>query len=110
MQHYAISADGQRVVFVAVDDKGRSPVWQAALNGRSAPRQVATNDARNAYFGAGGYVVFMDEGTKIVYRVKEDGSELQKVVRIDSPLPLHSVSLAGCGKSKLGLGVQNIFV
>src|SRR5262249_39778972 len=29
MQHYAISADGQRVVFVAADDKGRSPVWVA---------------------------------------------------------------------------------
>jgi Tol biopolymer transport system component len=27
-------ADGQRVVFVASDDTGRSPVWLAALNGR----------------------------------------------------------------------------
>ena len=40
MQHYTISADGQRVVFVVADEAGRSPVWLAALDGRSAPRQV----------------------------------------------------------------------
>src|SRR2546426_1060309 len=44
MKHYAISADGQRVVFVLSADTGRSPVWLAALNGRSAPRQVTTTD------------------------------------------------------------------
>jgi len=60
MQHYAISADGQRVVFVVSDDTGRSPVWLAALNGRSAPRQV-TKDGQEAYFGAGGYLVFVGE-------------------------------------------------
>jgi DNA-binding winged helix-turn-helix (wHTH) protein/Tol biopolymer transport system component len=97
MQHYAISTDGQRVVFVVSDDIGRSPVWVAALSGRSAPRQVATSDGRKAYFGAGGYVLFMGEenGTKFVYRVKEDGSELQKVVRIDSPASLFSASPDG---------------
>ena len=45
MQHYTISADGQRVVFVGPDDAGRSPVWLAALDGRSAPRQVTAIDA-----------------------------------------------------------------
>src|SRR5207247_6988258 len=71
IRHYAISADGQRVVFVVSDDTGRSPVWVAALNGRSAPRQVTTNDGRKAYFAAGGYVFFMGEekGTRFVYRV-----------------------------------------
>ena len=90
MRHYAISADGQRVVFVVSDDTGRSPVWLAALNGRSAPRQVTTNDGWKVYFGAGGYVVFMgvEKGATFVYRVKEDGSELRKVVRIDSAAPL----------------------
>jgi hypothetical protein len=96
MSHYAISADGQRVVFVASDDTGRSPVWLAALNGRSAPRQIATTDGWKAYF-AGGYVVFfgVEKGTKFVYRVKEDGSELQKVVRIDSAALLFSASPDG---------------
>jgi Tol biopolymer transport system component/predicted Ser/Thr protein kinase len=97
MQHYAISADSQRVVFVVSGDTGRSPVWVAALDGRSAPRQASTADAWNAYFVAGGYVVFMGEemGTKVVYRIKENGSELQKVVRTDSAGSLFSASPDG---------------
>jgi len=97
IQHYAISADGQRVVFVVSDDAGRSPVWMAELNGRSAPRQITINDGMKAYFVAGGYVVFMGEekGTKFVYRVKEDGNELQKLTRIDSHAPLFNPSPDG---------------
>jgi eukaryotic-like serine/threonine-protein kinase len=97
MRHYAISADGQRVVFVVSDDTGRSPVWLAALDGRSTPRQVTANDGWKAYFGAGGYVVFMGEekAAKFVYRVKEDGSGLQKIVRIDSVGSLFSPSPDG---------------
>jgi Tol biopolymer transport system component len=85
IQHYAISADGHRVVFVvSEDDTGRSPVWLAALNGRSAPRRVTTGYGSEAYFAAGGYVVFWgeEEGAEFIYRVKEDGSELKNVVRV----------------------------
>jgi Tol biopolymer transport system component/DNA-binding winged helix-turn-helix (wHTH) protein len=97
MQHYAISTDGQRVVFVASDDAGRSSVWLAALTGRSAPRRLTPQDGRKAYFVAGGYVVFAGEekGAKFVFRVKEDGSELRKVVRIDSAPALFSASPDG---------------
>jgi Tol biopolymer transport system component/DNA-binding winged helix-turn-helix (wHTH) protein len=97
MQHYAISADGQRVVFVASDDTGHSPVWVAALTGGSAPRRVTANDGLKAYFVAGGYVVFAGEqkGAKFIFRVKEDGSELQKVVRIDSAPGLFGASPDG---------------
>lgn len=95
MKHYAISADGQRVVFVRSGDKGHAPVWLAALDGRSVPREVTTKDAWKAYFVAGGYLVFMAEEKKVVYRIKEDGSELQKVVRIESSAPLFSVSPDG---------------
>ena len=82
MQHYTISADGQRVVFVASDDAGRTPVWLAALNGRSAPRRLTTMDSWVAYFGARGEVVFEAEekGAIFIYRVKDDGSELQKML------------------------------
>jgi serine/threonine protein kinase len=79
LQHYTISADGQRVVFVALDGAGRTPVWLAALNGRTAPRRLTTMDARAAFFGAPGEVVFAGEGD-FVYRVKDDGSELQKII------------------------------
>jgi Tol biopolymer transport system component len=83
IQQYAISADGQRVVFVVSDDAGHSPVWLAALNGRSAPRPVTTIDSRKPSFVAGGYVVFggVENGERFIYRVKEDGSELRKLLR-----------------------------
>ncbi|MGH9385776.1 MAG: protein kinase domain-containing protein [Vicinamibacterales bacterium] len=86
MQHYAVSADGQRVVFVVADDTGKSPVWLAALNGRSAPRRVTATDAWKAYFGASNDVLFVGEGdgAKVIYRVKEDGSPLQQVTRTAS--------------------------
>jgi Tol biopolymer transport system component len=95
MKHYAISPDGHRVVFVVSGDTGRSPVWVANLDGFSAPRQVTRNDAWKAYFAAAGYVVFAGEREKAVYRVKEDGSDLQKLMRIESPSPLFSISPDG---------------
>jgi eukaryotic-like serine/threonine-protein kinase len=97
MQHYAISADGQRAVFVMPDGAGRAQLWIAALNGGSAPRQIANIDVRKVYFGGDGYVLFLGEekGTKFVYRVKEDGSELKKIVRIDAPSLLLSASPDG---------------
>jgi eukaryotic-like serine/threonine-protein kinase len=86
MQHYAVSADGQRLVFVGADDSGRYPVWLAALNGRSSPQQVTTKNAAKAYFGAGGYVFFVgaETGPKFIYRVREDGSQLEKIVDTSS--------------------------
>jgi Tol biopolymer transport system component/predicted Ser/Thr protein kinase len=87
MQHYTISPDGQRVVFVAADDAGRSPVWIAALDRRSAPRQLAASGGLMAFFGAGGDVLFVGrEKTNIfIYRVKDDGSESPQPV----PAPLY---------------------
>jgi hypothetical protein len=57
--------------------------WLAALNGRSGPRQVTARDGSQALFGAGNDVIFVGEnkGAKFIYRVKEDDSELRKVVR-----------------------------
>jgi Tol biopolymer transport system component len=78
--HYSISADGQRVVFVSVDEQGRNPVWLSSLNAQLPPRQVSTMDAAAAYFGAPGEVLFAGQKDFHVYRVKEDGSELQKVI------------------------------
>jgi serine/threonine protein kinase len=86
MQHYTISADGQRVVFVALDETGRTPVWLAALNGRTEPRRLSTIDGWAAYFGAPGEVVFASEGD-FIYRVKEDGSELQKIIQTPALFP-----------------------
>jgi Tol biopolymer transport system component len=83
---YTISADGQRVVFVAVDENGRNPVWLASMNGRNAPRRLTTIDAWVAYFGAPGEIVFASEekAASFMYRMKDDASGLQKI----SPTPM----------------------
>jgi dipeptidyl aminopeptidase/acylaminoacyl peptidase len=91
--HYSISADGQRVVFVSVDEQGRNPVWLASLNAQDPPRQVSTMDAAAAFLGAPGEVLFAGQKDLYVYRVKDDGSELQKV--ITKPLFLQAVSPDG---------------
>ena len=82
VRHYTISADGRRVVFVALDEAGRTPVWLAPLDGRSPPRRLTTIDGFAAYFGAPGEVVFDAEenGAIFTHRIKDDGSELQKLL------------------------------
>jgi eukaryotic-like serine/threonine-protein kinase len=78
--HYSISPDGQRVVFVSVDEQGRNPVWLWSPNAQLPPRQVSPMDAAVAFFGAPGEVLFAGQKEFYVYRVKDDGSELQKVI------------------------------
>ena len=82
MQRYTISPDGQRVVFTAVDENGHTPVWLASLNGQTAPRRLSTMDSWVAYFGAPGEVVLEgdEKGALYIFRIKEDGSELQKML------------------------------
>jgi Tol biopolymer transport system component len=89
MQHYSISADGQRVVFVATDDTGRTPVWLAWLNGRAAPRRLSTVDGSQAFFGAPGEVVFgsQDSAAPFIYRVSEDAGELRHLIATPMLVP-----------------------
>ena len=84
--HYSISVDGQRAVFVSVDEHGRTPVRLADLKGQTPPRQLSTMDGAVAFFGAPGEVIFGSAGQEqfYIYRIKYDGSELQKAL----PAPL----------------------
>jgi Tol biopolymer transport system component len=91
--HYSLSADGQRIVFVTIDDQARSPVWMAALNNPNAARQITTANASFAYFGAPGEVVFAGAEDFAVMRIGEGGGESQKV--IPTPLMLLGVSSDG---------------
>jgi Tol biopolymer transport system component len=87
MEHYSVSRDGNRIVFAAIDEMGHSPVWLATLDGTSAPRRLSSIDAVRTFFGANGDVYFLgaeDESTKFIYRVREDGSGLQKA--LDRPM------------------------
>jgi len=84
MQHFSISPDGNQVVFVPIDDAGRSSIWTATLDGRSAPRRLTSKEATRAFFGSGGDVIFMAEEDRanFVYHIKGDGTHLQKVVPV----------------------------
>jgi serine/threonine protein kinase/Tol biopolymer transport system component len=82
MEHYGISSDGQRVVFVSPSGTGRSGVWLASLDGSSAPRQLTASDGLRVFFGAQGDVYFaaQEKDGTFVYHVKEDGTGLRKVI------------------------------
>ena len=80
LTHYSISGDGQRVVFVPVDEQGRASVWIASLNGQTPSRQLTTMDAGTAFFGATGEVIFGGLQDFYVFRMRDDGSELQKAI------------------------------
>ena len=85
LMHYNIAADGRRVVFVAVDEGGRSSVWTSPLDGSAAPRQVTAMESLLAFFASPGEVVFAD--ASFIYRINEDGSNLRKVSLIPTLLP-----------------------
>jgi Tol biopolymer transport system component/tRNA A-37 threonylcarbamoyl transferase component Bud32 len=87
MLHYSISQDGERVVFVSIDEEGRSPVWIASLEGKGPPRRLASMNAGAAFFGAPGEVFFGDFENGFVYRVKEDGSDLQTAIAVPALIP-----------------------
>ena len=83
MTDYAISLDGKRVGFVAVDAEGKASIWEASLDRRFAPRQLAPaiaesrlvfDDAGDLFFAAA------DGKVNYVYRIKEDGTGLQKAI------------------------------
>jgi hypothetical protein len=61
-----------------------------------APKRLTTIDSLDAYFGAPGEVVFEgdEKGSSFVYRVKEDGSELRKLIP--------TANILSCGVSPEG--------
>jgi eukaryotic-like serine/threonine-protein kinase len=80
---YTISPDGKRVGFVAVDAEGKASIWEASLDRRFAPRQLApaNAEARPQFDGAGDLFFAAAEGkVNYVYRIKEDGTGLQKAI------------------------------
>jgi hypothetical protein len=60
-------------------------VWLATLNRRSPPRQLTARDARKAFFGSSGDVLFTghEQGTNFLYRIKEDGGDVPE--RLPAP-------------------------
>ena len=85
---YDISADGQQVVMEATDLDGISRIWLARLDGRLPPRQIQNVEGKQPRFGPSGDIYFRrpEGAATFVYRVRADGSGMQKV--IDQPIAL----------------------
>jgi eukaryotic-like serine/threonine-protein kinase len=84
MQTFAISPNDDHVAFVAANDTTRSPLWVAALDGRSPPRRLVRDDVLpQRVFFRGGEVTFTARsgGTHVIHRVKPDGSDLRQLLQ-----------------------------
>ena len=80
---YDISPDGNRIVFAAEGRQGDSRLWIASLDRRFPPRQISSTTSDDSpVFGPDGYIFFRgaEGAANFLFRVKEDGSERQKVV------------------------------
>ncbi|MBI3049455.1 MAG: serine/threonine-protein kinase [Acidobacteria bacterium] len=85
---YDISADGQQVVIEAADAGGTSRIWLARLDGRLPPRQIPNVEGKQPRFAPDGDVYFRrpEGAATFVYRMRADGSGMQKV--IEQPIAL----------------------
>jgi hypothetical protein len=82
-EHYSVSRDDRHVVFVSVDDDGRSTVWLATLDTSSPPRRlISLETVSRALFDPAGGVYFVggSRGSPHLHHIKEDGTGLQRVV------------------------------
>ena len=78
---YDISPDGQQVVVQARDREGKWRLWLAPLDRRWPPRQIPGIEGDQPRFAAGGEILFCRrEGTRVAYRVREDGTGLRKAI------------------------------
>jgi hypothetical protein len=102
MIHFSISPDGQRVVFVASDESGRTPVWLAPPNGRTAPlgtqqlEGVFRCERRCDIRGRG------EAGLFLLYQVREDESGLRTITSTPILDPVQRIARRTVGGGRGG--------
>jgi eukaryotic-like serine/threonine-protein kinase len=81
---YDLSRDGQRIVFAALDDAGKSHLWLARLDRGAPPKQLSSLEADSPRFDPSGDIFYrVAEGPSqlgFIYRMAADGGNPQKVV------------------------------
>ena len=83
MEHYNVSPDGKRIVFLSVDESGHSQLWLAPLDGSSPPRRLDSKEYfARALFDPHGGVLFVgaENGVAYLYHVNDDGTGLRKLL------------------------------
>lgn len=76
---YDISEDGSHVVVGARDKEAKDRLWLVPLDRRLPPRQIPGIQGDWALFGSGGKIFFRATDG-FIYRVREDGTDLTKVI------------------------------
>ncbi len=80
---YSVSHDGKQIVFASNDANGRSSLWIAPTNRRSAPVRISTAEANDdsPWFLPDGDVVFrsVESGLNYLARMKSDGSNRRNI-------------------------------
>jgi serine/threonine protein kinase len=95
--HFDVSPDGRQVVMESPDSDGKARLWLAPLDRSSAPRQIPNVEGGEPHFAPDGEIFFRHkEGAStsagslgFIYKVRQDGSGLRKV--IDQPVNLFSL-------------------
>jgi Tol biopolymer transport system component len=87
---YDISPDGQQVAVTALDHEGKQRLWLAPVDRRSPPRQIPNVEGQRPVFGPRGEIFFrrIEGASFFVYRVREDGSGLQRVTEQPGAWPM----------------------
>jgi eukaryotic-like serine/threonine-protein kinase len=81
---YDVSRDGRQIVFAAVDGNGKSHIWLAPLERRSAAHQLSPLEADSPRFGAAGDILCRgtDGQSSFIYKLNRDSGRAEKAVAV----------------------------
>ncbi len=78
---YDVSPDGRQIVVNALGQKGEHRLWLVPFDRQLRPREIPNVEGDHPLFGPGGEIFFrgLEGNSAFVYRVRDDGTGLQKV-------------------------------
>jgi hypothetical protein len=89
---YDISPDGRELVVTALDRDGKHRLWLVPFDRQLRPQQIPNVEGNDPRFAPGGGVLFrgLDGNSAFAFRVREDGTGMQKIM--DGPI----AAILGC--------------
>ena len=80
MSSFDLSPDGTQLVYTTPEEDPQPGIWMAALDRRSAPRQLTHEGEFRARFGPNGQIIYMSNGQpRHLMRMDQDGSSQQQI-------------------------------
>ena len=81
---FSLSPDDKRVVYCPHEENGKRNLWLASLDHSFAPRQIGSGvgERSSPHYAPSGKIYFKynDGGVAYLYRMNDDGSQLEKVL------------------------------